>query len=217
MKILILEGLHGNNKGKKCQWRLKRTNLKVGNGVTLNNHDWKIITVIGEKKKRKRPNLKVYSDVSIEVLGRLTISYTPAIAKKRKKETERTLTKKVFGHSFDYIVKQIQKEKLNILHNRPYFRTVVTEVKGKPSRGENLGKIKLPCPCIWGAKGYRLPRMIIRGFVNDDYSYSVVRIDRQEDGGCNTYGHNNPSLRGLIEELNIEIIKGELHLWREVK
>ena len=49
MKILILEGLHGDNKGKKMQWRLKRTDLKIGDTVVLDCHDWKIIKVIREK------------------------------------------------------------------------------------------------------------------------------------------------------------------------
>ena len=64
MKILILEGLHGNNKGIKMQWRLKRTNLKVGDMVVLNCKDWEIIKVIGEKKRSVFPKGAVFSEYS---------------------------------------------------------------------------------------------------------------------------------------------------------
>ena len=64
MKILILEGLHGNNKGKKCQWRLKRTDLKTGDTVVLNCHDWKVIKIISEKKRNVFPKGAVFSEYS---------------------------------------------------------------------------------------------------------------------------------------------------------
>lgn len=51
MKILILEGLWGCNKGKKKQWRLKHSHLEVGDMITLNCHDWKVIKVMEENKK----------------------------------------------------------------------------------------------------------------------------------------------------------------------
>lgn len=64
MKILILEGLYGNNKGKKMQWRLKRTNLKLGDKVVLNCKDWKIIKVIKEKKRSVFPKGAIFSEYS---------------------------------------------------------------------------------------------------------------------------------------------------------
>ena len=258
MKLLILEGLHGNNKGKRMQWRLKRTNLKVGDRVVLDCHDWKIIKIV--KQKKKKPSLKVYSDVSIGVPGNLVISYSSALKRKENAEITqvdggesywgyisennlddliktltkelRIATKKAKGKQIKKLMELVDERKLKELHNRPYFKTIVTEIKGKPNRGENLEKIKFPCWCAFdhrkgifgGKQGVHGIGKIDKIAEDGQVQYQLSWADRQMGNSgvldilvnlsvlCTT-----PSLKRLMELYDIEILKGELKLWKEVK
>ena len=167
MKILILEGLHGNNKGKKCQWRLKRTNLKVGDTVVLNCHDWKIIKVIGEKKRNVFPRgiviseystgfidnkyykaikewAKIYDKEKMERIGKILIvkNIETGGCRKVKANEIDCFNPNVGDHinHYEIIVKIINKEVKKV---RPYFEMEVVKVKKEK-------KEQKYCPCCGG-------------------------------------------------------------------
>ena len=154
MKILILENLHGNNKGKKMQWRLKRTNLKVGDTVILDCHDWKIIKVIGEKKRSFFPKgaifseystgfidnkyykaikewAKIYDKEKMERIGKILIVKNIETGECRKVKANEIdcFDPNVEDHinHYEIIVKIINKEVKKV--SRPYFEMEVVEVK----------------------------------------------------------------------------------------
>ena len=155
MKILILEGLHGNNKGKKCQWRLKQTNLKVGDTVVLNCHDWKIIKVIkpGAKKflginLNMFPKGTVISEYStgfgnnefykyIERMKFKDMNFNDMCEREHlkmfKKLVNDPLIKKIIKkcHKFANIGKEVKKV-------RPYFETKVVKVKKKKTYSNHI-------------------------------------------------------------------------------
>lgn len=193
VKILILEGLHGNNKSKKMQWRLKHTNLKVGDRVVLNCHDWKVVKVIEQKKKRK-----IFWDYGIPTYEDWAGNID-------------TLK------GIKYVIEQVNKRKLAELRNRPYFKTIVTGVKGKP-RGENLEKIKFPCWCSYFDCGdKRRYGEIDLVFFNGNKRFRLRELRQSKLAEVIYCVYHRDSLESLIEDYDIEILKGELHLWREVK
>lgn len=113
--------------------------------------------------------------------------------------------------------KSQEKKALSEFRKRPYFKTIVEEVKGKPRGEENLEKIKFPCYCTHNAKtdGYSGYGMIITSLgitVNEEYT--LVDIGKQRNKL--TTVASNDSLERLIEIWDIEILKGELKLYKEV-
>lgn len=109
----------------------------------------------------------------------------------------------------NFVNKQIQKKKLKELHKRPYFKTTVEEVKGKPRGEENLDKIKFPCWCSYKCNGF-----VWVGALDRDFKYYYLNsMNAQKD--FNTVDKKT-ILKDLMDRYDIEILKGELKLWKEV-
>jgi len=110
-----------------------------------------------------------------------------------------------------------EKQALSDFHKRPYFKTIVEEVKGKPRGKENLKKIKFPCYCSYHAGG-RYGRWL--GEINKSWKrgegnrYYLSSVNEQR---AYSMVDDNSSLDDLMKDYDIEILKGELKLWKEVK
>lgn len=103
-----------------------------------------------------------------------------------------------------------EREKLKEFHKRPYFNVVVEEVKGKPLGKENLEKIKFPCYCSYECNGSEWVGTLDRDF---EYYY-LNSMNTQKD--FNTVD-KRAILRDLMDRYKIEILKGELRLWKVAK
>jgi hypothetical protein len=238
MKILILEGLHGNNKGKKCQWRLKRTNLKVGDTVVLDCHDWKIIKVIKKKKRNVFPKRAIFNEYST---GFGNNKFYTAFKNKFKKEV-----KKVRPY-FELKIVKVKKEEKKCEHSSliqiqdmPYrlyqcancgyyiypplkknYLLVKNKVYQQKKKGnwvneENLDKIKFPVPCTHNAKtdGYRGYGMLITA-LGDGLNPEYILIDIGKQRNELTVVASSKSLKRLIEVWNIHIKKGKIIIFEE--
>lgn len=110
----------------------------------------------------------------------------------------------------DNYQKNMGKLQLQELRSRPYFKTIITRVKGKSSRGENLERIKFPCWCIYKIRGIENIGQLNK--VHQCYNLYYVGEQGEENFIDGAY-----TLKGLMDNYDIEILKGELHLWREVE
>lgn len=104
-----------------------------------------------------------------------------------------------------------EREKLKEFHKRPYFKTTVEIVKGKPQGKENLKKIKFPCYCSY----VNFPGLRELGQINKGRNYELFHVGKQ--GETNYVDGSFQTLKGLMKVYNIEILKGELKLWKVVK
>ena len=217
MKILILEGLHGNNKGKKMQWRLKRTNLKVGNTVVLNCHDWKIVKVIKEKKKSFFPEGTTFSEYST---GFISNSFYEAIEKMTKE------VKKVKPY-FELKVVKVKKKKTYsnhimidgkkyILYEDKKENVYPHKEKGNWVNGEDLDSIKFPCFCSYFDCGdKRKYGEIDIVFFNGNKRFRL-RESRQLTIEKVIYCvYHRDTLKSLIEDYKIHILKGKIIIFEE--
>lgn len=119
-----------------------------------------------------------------------------------------------------------EKEELSRLSKRPYFVTKVDIVKGEPEGKENLNKIKFPCYCSFNAnngisgdpsKSYKVHGIgrVDKTFTEGQIQYLLSWADHQQEDLsviCST-----PSLKRLFEIYDIEVLKGELRLWKVVR
>ena len=234
MKILILEDLHRNNKGKKMQWRLKRTNLKVGDEVVLDCHDWKIIKVIKEKKRNEndfnREMLGISCDLGIDDYGCM-VGYRVDMDGNYKIENIEYLPKKEVKKVRPYFeceVVKVKKEKdfwcggMRIGNKQykvfkrkkgvPYLKEFE---KGNWVNGENLDKIMFPVPCSYRShSGKKHYAQLIKNKDNGKYKYELLRIS--QDYGESIF-LSSDSLKKLIRKWDIHILKGKIILFEEVK
>ena len=231
MKILILEGLHGNNKGRKCQWRLKRTNLKVGDRVVLNCYDWKIIKIIEEKRKPKRFLSVDYGieggDYTDWIQGYVNKDGEIVIDRRGYKKVKEV--KKVRPY-FEMEVVKVKKKKDELIGSgvrigeklyRPYKTTknriYLEELqKGNWVNGENLDEIKFPCFCTHKdvSNGYSGYGMLISGIDGSyDKEYELIDIGKQRNELTSV--SSNKSLQELIEAWDVHIIKGKIIIYEE--
>lgn len=134
--------------------------------------------------------------------------------KPKKKKPIYTENPELIKSIKDNYQKNMEKWQLQELRNRPYFKIIVTKVKGKPRGKENLTKIKFPCYCNY--TNYDDKRY--KGEIHRRYGwYMLFNIDKQLPlPKSNAIGDDN-KLKRLIDKYNIEILKGELKLWREVR
>ena len=114
------------------------------------------------------------------------------------------------------IEKMVLKRKLKEFHERPYLKTIVEEVKGKPQGEEDLKKVKFPFYCTYKDSGHIIAGQVNRGWTWDkgQISYSLVSVNNQYNDS-NTVCQCS-SLKSLIDDWNIEICKGETKIWKEV-
>lgn len=109
-----------------------------------------------------------------------------------------------------------EKEELSRLHKRLYFITRVDIVKGKPLGKENLDEIKFPCFCTFksGDEGPEHYGQLNKGFDGKCELYELHCIDVQTLGYSRV--DEDHSLKALMDEWKIEIVKGEIQLWKEI-
>ena len=84
--------------------------------------------------------------------------------------------------------------------------------KGNWVNGENLDKIKFPVPCRYGNN--RLGIITSGTPTYQNYEYILHNIDSQS--GCSALTRSC-SLRDLIKNLNIHILKGKIIIYEEEK
>ena len=94
-------------------------------------------------------------------------------------------------------------------------KCIVSGNKGNWVNGENLDKIKFPCFCSYEISNvvYGYGEVII-SFKKNDQVYELINIDGQTLQGTNKVAYFN-SLRELIVEFNIHILKGKIILFEE--
>ena len=140
--------------------------------------------------------------------------------------------------------KEVKKVKKSIDYKKlPYFETKVVKVKKQHDKkmcgwsecpkcgdlhwcssatfgsfwvnGENLDKIKFPVPCSWE---FLNPTKTHRGILFRDKNcccYSLMCVDEQDEG-TSIIG-TDVSLRSLILNYNIHILKGKMIIFEEEK
>ena len=240
MKILILEGLHGNNKGKKCQWRLKRTDLKVGDTVVLNCYDWKIIKVVEKKKMNEndfnQKMLGISWDLGIDDYGCMVgyrvdedgnfniekIEYfkTPKEVKKVRPHFEMEVVKiknpryqsreviKFMGKKYEVFIEDGEVSIKKHKHQKK---------KGNWINGECIDKIEFPCFCSYIERVTNEKRYgkIDKNWDDIAYKdkYQISKITGQGDEISILY--EDVSLKKLMINLKIKILKGKIIIWEE--
>ena len=106
------------------------------------------------------------------------------------------------------IDKKAKKKELSEFHKRPYLKVIIEEVKGKPQGEENIEKIEFPCYCSYVNGG-----KIYFGELNHSRYYGLFRIDKQDKYN---FVDEMSSLTDLIRVYDINILKAEVKLWKEV-
>lgn len=226
LKLLILEGVHIK---KKRQWKLERSNLEVGDRVVLDNIDWRIIKILDIKKKPKV--VTVFSEFSAPfVIPEYMKEIMKVIGKQGKVIFSHSRPGKnfMYGYMRDHLARVArckersklihlidEREKLKEFHKRPYVKVVTEEVKGKPEGEENSDKIKYPCWCLYKIYGQSYTGQLNCDYRGDSYVYKLYKVVDQTKGA--NLIESSTSIQYLLSEYKIEILKGELRLWKVVK
>ena len=231
MKILILKGIHGDNKGKKMQWRLKRTNLKVGDSVVLDCHDWKVIKVIEQKKEPKSKIIGIDygvegGDYTCWVSGYINKDGEIVIDRKGYKKVKKV--KKVSRPYLETKVVKVKKEKdfwcggmkigdkqykvFKRKNGVPYLKEFDKPQKGNWVNGENLDKIKFPCFCRYSKNRYGI---ITKTYIGEDKKtiYTIHGIENQYFSLSSIKSYSD--LKKIIKAFDIHILKGKIILFEE--
>jgi len=113
------------------------------------------------------------------------------------------------------IEKMVLKRKLKEFHTRPYLKTVIKEVKGKPQGEEDISKARFPFYCTFNdhVSGQTMAGQVNRGVYDNRIQYRLVHIGRQYNFS-NTAG-TSFVLSSLMKRFDIEICKGETKVWKE--
>lgn len=99
-------------------------------------------------------------------------------------------------------------------------KTCTDHNKGNFVNGENLDKIKFPCWCSYrftkDGEDY-LGLLMEEKFANSVPTYEVINIQGQRKVNCGIPRPVFTSLRDLIKEYQVKILKGKVVLFEEVK
>ena len=88
--------------------------------------------------------------------------------------------------------------------------------KGNWVNGENLDKIKFPCFCSYEYMHKKYLGMLNKGWTNEKgYLYELHNINKQADDEGINREFNDDSLKELIENHNIHILKGKIIIFEE--
>ena len=185
-----------------------------------------VVKVLEAKKKKKKldPFIKkrrikgaVFGEYKRIPLNWEVPEYMKSLLKNVEKPTKIFLYHRKAGKNIGYQIameekKRREKKAISEFRRRPYFKTIIEEVKGKPRGKENLDRIKFPCWCSYSDCGKRHI-----GIINRRYSwYMLFNIDKQlSQPKSNAVGDDN-DLEKLMKDYDIEILKGELKLFKEV-
>jgi len=203
---------------------------KVGDDILYNYQPWKVIKIIqhkGKKEKldpfieKRRPKGVVFSEFANMPLNWVVPKHIRRLLKGIEKPNIVFSYHRKAGKNIAYEIMKAKEEqakrvekmvlarKLKEFHRKPYLSVTLEEVKGKKQGKENLEKIEFPCYCSYWCNGHRWKGQINRDF---DYYY-LISMNTQKDYNVISKRIN---LETIMDEWDIEILKAEVKLWKEV-
>ncbi len=209
---LILENMYNK---VKIHYVTPR-DYKVGDEILYNYAQWKVIKVIKPQKEKK--SKVIFSEFSGMPLNWEIPKYMKDMIKGLQKPNmiHSYYRKAGKNTAYEIIKKEEARRKLSEFHKRPYLKVTVEEVKGKSQGKENLGKIQFPCYCSYINGSLEYIGQLNHGFDihQGKYIYELHQMDRQ--GFCINREDTKDTLKELMDEYRIHILKAEVKLFKEV-
>ena len=203
--------------------KVKHTAMIVGMTYLVKGRWVKVLKIIN--KSKKKPKGAIFSEFAnwelpdSDTINKIleSLKQTPGnIIEFKSTPIKENYIYKLYKETKEEKERRVrEKKELAKLRQRPYFRTMVDIVRGKPLGKENLEKIKFPCYCE-----YRTNYGKFLGEINSSFTmgcgqeYILSCIERQ---GCTSIVERSKSFKEMMEAYDIEILKGELKLWKVVE